>query len=193
VIVAIEGKLEARLPEGAVVQVGGVSLLVQTPVSTLGRLGPEGGLVRLHTHLHVREDVLALFGFSSHDELKAFQSLITVSGVGPKLALSILSNLSPDALRAAIAAGNVDVLTSISGIGKRTAGRIVVELRGKLGPAGAEGPALPTAEGGELVSALASLGYSTGQIQTALRSLPGDPSLSLEDRIILALRYLAPQ
>jgi Holliday junction DNA helicase RuvA len=137
--------------------------------------------------------VLALFGFSSYDELKAFESLITVSGVGPKLALAILSNLSPDALRAAIAAGNVDVLTSISGIGKRTAGRIVVELRGKLGPVSAEGPALPAAEGGELVSALTSLGYTAGQIQTALRSLPGDPSLSLEDRIILALRYLAPQ
>lgn len=192
-IVAVEGKLEAKLPEGAVVQVGGVSLLVQTPVSTLGRLGPEGSLVRLYTHLHVREDALALFGFSSQDELKAFESLITVSGVGPKLALAVLSNLSPDALRTAISAGNVDLLTSISGIGKRTAGRIVLELRGKLGPAGVEGPVLPAAESSELVGALANLGYNAGQIQGAIRALPSDPSLSLEDKIIMALRYLAPQ
>lgn len=192
-IVAVEGTLEARVSEGAVIRVGGVSLLVQTPISTLGKLGAEGSVVRLHTHLHVREDVLALFGFSSQDELKTFELLIGVSGVGPKLALGILSNLSPDALRAAIASGNVDLLTHVPGIGKRTAGRLVVELRGKIGPASAEGPVLPTAGSSELVGALSNLGYTPGQIQIALGSLPADASLSLEDRIILALRYLAPQ
>lgn len=192
-IVSVEGTLESRLPEGAVIRVGGVSLLVQTPISTLGKLGTEGSVVRLHTHLHVREDVLALFGFSSHDELKTFELLIGVSGVGPKLALGILSNLSPDALRGAIASGNVDLLTHVPGIGKRTAGRLVVELRGKMGPASAEGPVLPTAESSELVGALSNLGYTPAQIQVALRTLPADASLSLEDRIILALRYLAPQ
>ncbi len=192
-IAAVEGKLEARTPEGAVVQVGGISLLIQTSLTTLGRLGAEGSNVRLYTHLHVREDALSLFGFASQDELRAFELLITVSGVGPKLALSILSNLSPDALRVAIASGNVDLLTHIPGIGKRTAGRLVLELRGKLGPAAAEVAALPTAESSELVAALSSLGYNAGQIQGALRNLPADPSLSLEDKIVLALRYLAPQ
>lgn len=192
-IAAVEGKLEARTPEGAIVQVGGISLLVQTSLSTLGRLGPEGSIVRLYTHLHVRDDAISLFGFASQDELKAFELLITVSGVGPKLALAILSNLSPDALRAAIASGNVDLLTHIPGIGKRTAGRLVLELRGKLAPAAAEAAILPTAESSELVAALSSLGYNAAQIQTALRNLPADASLSLEDKIILALRYLAPQ
>mgnify|MGYP005848057993 CR=1 FL=1 len=192
-IVGIEGTLEARLAEGAVVRVGGVSLLVQTPVSTLGRLSPEGSTVRFYTHLHVREDVLALFGFLSREELRAFEHLITVSGVGPKLALSVLSNVSVEALHVAIAGGNVDVLTGIPGIGKRTAGRIVLELRGKLGPAPTGGPALPAAASEEFIGALTSLGYNAAQIQAALRSLPADPSLSLEDKIILALRTLAPQ
>jgi len=193
VIAAVEGKLESRGPEGAVVRVGGISLLVQTSLSTLGRLGAEGGTVRLFTHLHVREDVLALYGFATQEELRLFELLITVSGVGPKLALAVLSNLSADALRAAIASGNVDLLTHIPGVGKRTAGRLVLDLRGKLGPVAAEAPALPTAESSELITALSSLGYSAGQIQGAIRSLPADPSLSLEDKIIMALRYLAPQ
>ena len=191
-IAAVEGRLEARLPEGAIVQVGGISLLVQTSTSTLGRLGPEGSVVRLYTHLHVREDALALFGFAGQDELKTFELLISVSGVGPRLALSILSSLSPDALRVAIAAGNVDLLTQVPGVGKRTAGRLVLELRGKLGPAPAEGPAVPAAQSEDLIAALSSLGYNAGQIQTALRALPVDPFLTLEDKIILALRYLAP-
>jgi Holliday junction DNA helicase RuvA len=83
VIAAVEGVLEARSPEGAVVRVGGISLLVQTPITTLGRLGPEGTTVHLFTHLHVREDILALYGFLTRAELGAFEQLITVSGVGP--------------------------------------------------------------------------------------------------------------
>lgn len=192
-IAAVEGTLEARLAEGAVLRVGGVSLLVQTPVSTLARLGPEGSTVRLYTHLHVREDVLALYGFLNRDELRAFELLITVSGIGPKLALTLLSNLSVEALHIAVAGGNVDALTSIPGIGKRTAGRIVLELRDKLGPAPTGSPALPTMASEELIGALTSLGYSAVQVQAALRVLPADPSLSLEDKIILALRNLAHQ
>jgi holliday junction DNA helicase RuvA len=191
VIAAVDGTLEARLAEGVVVRVGGVSLLVQTPVSTLARLGPEGSAVRLYTHLHVREDVLALYGFLSREELRAFELLITISGIGPKLALALLANLSVEALHVAIAGGNVDALTGIPGIGKRTAGRIVLELRDKIGPAPTGGPALPQTASEELIGALTSLGYSAVQIQSALRTLPADPSLSLEDKIILALRGLA--
>ena len=181
------------MPEGAVVKVGGLSLLVQTPLSTLGRLGAEGSVVRLFTHLHVREETLALFGFASQDELRAFQLLITVSGIGPKLALGVLSNLSSDSLRAAIAAGDVDVLTRIPGIGKRTAGRLVLELRGKLGPVAGEAPVIPTAENSDLAAALSNLGYNPLQIQGAIRSLPAGDSLGLEDKLVMALRHLAPQ
>ncbi|MHB1006238.1 MAG: Holliday junction branch migration protein RuvA [Chloroflexota bacterium] len=191
-IAAVEGKLEAKGPEGATVKVGGLSILVQTPLSVLDKIGPEGSVVRLYTHLHVREDTLALFGFASQDELRTFQLLITVSGIGPKLALGVLSNLAPDGLRAAIAAGNVDALTHIPGIGKRTAGRLVLELREKLGPAADEAPAVLVAESGDLAAALSNLGYNPLQIQSALRSLPTDDSVSLEDRLVMALRYLAP-
>ncbi|MCL4466448.1 MAG: Holliday junction branch migration protein RuvA [Chloroflexi bacterium] len=191
-IAAVEGVLEARLAEGAVVRVGGVSLLVQAPLSTLARLGPEGSQVKLFTHLHVREDALSLFGFQSRDELRAFQLLITVSGVGPKLALTVLSNLSLEALQIAIASGNVDALTGIPGIGKRTAGRIALELRGKMGPTTAGGPILPSAASEELVAALSGLGYNAAQIQVALTAVPPDPALSLEDKIVLALRTLSP-
>ncbi|MHB1414285.1 MAG: Holliday junction branch migration protein RuvA [Chloroflexota bacterium] len=192
-IVGVQGALEAKLPEGAVVRVGGVSLLVQTPLSTLGGLGPEGSPVHLFTHLHVREDALALFGFATPDELRTFQLLITVSGIGPRLALSILSNLSPDALRVAIASDNVELLTHIPGVGKRTAGRLVLELRGKIGPVSAEAPVPSAPPSEDLVTALAGLGYNPAQIQGALRSLPADAPLTLEDKIVLALRYLAPQ
>jgi holliday junction DNA helicase RuvA len=192
-ITAVEGKIEARLPEGIVVQVGGVSLLVQTPTSTHGRIGPDGSTVRLHTHLHVREDNLSLFGFFTTEELGMFEQLISISGVGPKLGLAILSYLSPDALRAAIAAGNVDTLTHVPGVGKRTAGRLVLELRGKIAPALADGPTLPAAGSEDVINALSALGYAPTQIQSALRSLPPDPSLTVEDKIILSLRYLAPQ
>lgn len=192
-ITAIEGTIEARLPEGLVVKLGGVSVLVQTPMSTLGQVGPNGSTVKLHTHLHVREDMLALYGFVTREELEMFQQLITVSGVGPRLGLAILSNLSPDALRAAIAAGNEALLTKIPGVGKRTAGRLILELRGKIAAPVAASPALSAPGSEEVIAALSSLGYSAGQIQTALRNLPDDPDLSVEDRIILSLRVLAPE
>ncbi|MHB1131937.1 MAG: Holliday junction branch migration protein RuvA [Chloroflexota bacterium] len=192
-IAAVEGVLEARSPEGAVVRVGGISLLVQTPISTLSQLGPEGSTVRFYTHLHVREEMLALFGFLTHAELRAFEQLITVSGVGPKLALAVLATLSVEALQIAVGAGNIEALTGVSGIGKRTAGRIVLELRGKLGPLPSADSTLPTAASEDLIAALTSLGYNPIQIQSALRSLPPAGGLSLEDRIVLALRALAPQ
>ncbi|MFQ5826323.1 MAG: Holliday junction branch migration protein RuvA, partial [Dehalococcoidia bacterium] len=116
------------------------------PASTLSRLGRVGEEVHLHTHLHLREDNIALFGFASEEELALFQSLIGVSGVGPRLALSVLSTFSPQELTLAIMGGNIDFLAQVPGLGKKTAGRLVLELRGKLEMVG-EGALAPEAAG----------------------------------------------
>jgi Holliday junction DNA helicase RuvA len=194
VISGLRGRLERRGADWAVVSVGGISFRVAAPISTTQQLGDVGAEVALHTHLHVREEVLALFGFATLEELELFQRLISVSGVGPALAINILSALPPDRLRSAIVAGNEALLASVPRVGKKTAARIVIDLRGKLGPAtvGAAGPAL-AAGGDEVAEALATFGYGPAQIARALRELPDDPDLSTEDRIVLALRLLAPK
>jgi len=190
-IAGLRGKLEARGADYAIVNVGGVSFQVHVPTSTLARLGVIGEEVHLHTHLYIREDVMALYGFASPEELELFQMLITVSGVGPRLALALLSALNPDRLALAIANGNADLLTEVPGIGKRMADRLVVELKGKLeGWAGAVGAPV-AASNTEVVAALRSLGYSASEAASAVASLPDDPELSTEDKIRLALQQFA--
>jgi len=190
-IAGLRGKLEARGADYAIVNVGGVSFQVHVPTSTLARLGVMGEEVHLHTHLYIREDVMALYGFASPEELELFQMLITVSGVGPRLALALLSALNPDRLALAIANGNADLLTEVPGIGKRMADRLVVELKGKLeGWAGAVGAPV-AASNTEVVAALRSLGYSASEAASAVASLPDDPELSTEDKIRLALQQFA--
>src|SRR5205823_1059296 len=122
---------------GLVVVVGGVGLRVSAPASTLGKVGDVGAAVELRTHLYVREEILALYGFATEEELAAFELLISVSGVGPRNALGILSALSVEQLRSAIGRGNADLLTVVPGIGKRLASRIVLDLKDKVGPKGA--------------------------------------------------------
>lgn len=190
-IAGLRGKLEARGADYAIVNVGGVSFQVHVPTSTLARLGVMGEEVHLHTHLYIREDVMALYGFASPEELELFQMLITVSGVGPRLALALLSALNPDRLALAIANGNADLLTEVPGIGKRMAERLVVELKGKLeGWAGAIAAPV-SASNVEVVAALRSLGYTASEAASAVASLPDDPELSTEDKIRLALQQFA--
>jgi Holliday junction DNA helicase RuvA len=191
-IVALEGILESRGIDSAVVKVGPLSLLVYVPGSTLGRLGTVGDKVHLHTHLYVREDIIALYGFASADELALFQNLISVSGIGPKAALAFLSALNVEQLASAIVGGNVDLLTQVPGIGKKMAGRVVLELKGKLekGWAGAVTPAL-TPEDADVVAALTTLGYSLKEATQAVAGLPNAEELDLEEKVRLALRQLA--
>ncbi|MBI3966109.1 MAG: Holliday junction branch migration protein RuvA [Chloroflexi bacterium] len=192
-IAGIRGAVERRGVDHLVVAVGGVSLKVLVPGTTLAKAGGPGASVDLRTYLYVREDVIALYGFATAAELETFELLITVSGIGPKGALGILSTVDPGALRSAIAGGNVDLLTQIPGIGKKTAARLVVELKGKLAPLpSTAGAFLPSDENAELVAALSGLGYGPVQIQRALQALPTDPTLDLEERILLALRELQP-
>jgi Holliday junction DNA helicase RuvA len=163
VIARIAGTLLEKHPSRVVVDVGGVGYDVQIPLSTFYNLGEPGADVTLRVHTHVREDALALFGFASVLELQLFERLIGVSGVGPKLALAVLSGIEPPDLVRAVRSQDVARLTKIPGIGRKTAERIGLELRDKL-PAAMAGAA-PASDGGadvlrdDLISALLNLGY----------------------------------
>ena len=191
-IVGLEGVLESRGVDSAVVKVGPFSLQVYIPGSTLSQLGSVGDNVSLHTHLYLREDNVALYGFASAEGLGLFQNLISVSGIGPKAALGLLSTLNPEQLASAIVSGNVDLLSQAPGLGKKMAGRIVLELKSKLESewAGVVAPVL-TQEDVDLVAALTNLGYSLKEATRAVSSLPDSRELDLEERVRLALKQLA--
>ncbi len=191
-IAGLRGTLEAIGGDFVILEVGGISYKVFVPTSTLAKMQGIGDVVKLFTHTHVREDVLALFGFMSRAELDAFEMLIGVGGIGPKAALNILSSIAPDELALAISTGNTDLLTRIPGIGKKMAGRMVLELKGKFDPgqsmtisgAGKSGNA-------DVIAALTSLGYTAAEIAMALGSLSQSDSLSTEEQIRLALLHFA--
>jgi len=191
-IASLQGKLEVIGTDSVIVNVNGVGYLVYLPTSTLSTIGRIGKEVKLYTHLHVREDVMALYGFSSPDELRLFDVVTGVSGIGPKLGLAMLSAMTTDQLTMAIATGNADLLTSIPGIGKKIASRIVLELKEKIGAGWiTTQQAEFTAENTDVLSALTSLGYSAAEAARAVSSLPAKNNLSLEDKIKMALQYFA--
>ncbi|MDP2954594.1 MAG: Holliday junction branch migration protein RuvA [Chloroflexota bacterium] len=191
-IASLEGTLEGLGKDFALVKVGGVSFKVQAPTSTLASLGPggEGERVKLYTHLYLREEVLALYGFASPEELGLFETLLGVTGVGPKLALALLSALSPDRLAEAIASGDVETLDDVPGLGKKTAGRLILELKDKLkGAWAAAGAGAPRQANREALEVLVSLGYSVREAEGALSTVP-NPNLPLEEKVRLALQHL---
>ena len=189
----LRGTLEALGPDWAVVGVGGVGFQVFVPPSALASLGPLNSPVSLHTHLVVREESLTLYGFPTEDGLHVFDLLLGISGVGPRLALSVLSGISPQSLAVAIAAEDENALAAISGVGKRTAARIIVDLKGKLEE---QWPIAATAgvgtDRGDVFAALVALGYTLSDARRAVVTLPQDPSLSVEDQVREALRALSP-
>ncbi len=191
-IASLEGILESRTLDGAVVNVGGVGFSVALPGSTLSTLGTAGDRVKLHTYLQVREDSLNLFGFTTAEELGLFETMIGVSGLGPRLALAILSTMDPEKIALAISSGNTAAMMLVPGIGKKMAERILLELKDKVGT-GLGGDTLPEtrAENAEALAALLSLGYSSVEANEAIASLPTDIDSNLEDRVRLALSYLA--
>ena len=191
-IASLNGKLESLDSDGAIINVGGIGFQVYMPTSTLSTLGTIGKEVRLHTYLHLREDNVALYGFASSDELGLFQNLISVSGLGPRLALAMLSAMSIERLATAIVSGSAELLTEIPGIGKKMADRLILELKEKISAGWITTPAAQLAEGNtEVVAALTSLGYSVSEATRAVASLPTDTELSLEDRVRQALAYFA--
>jgi len=172
-IAQLRGLILEKHPNQVIVEAGGVGYDVAIPVSTYAALPDKGAEVRLHIHTHVREDTLALYGFLTADEKMLFERLITVSGVGPKLAVTVLSGFPAAELIAAIRGGAVDQLVRIPGIGKKTAERIVLELREKL-PAAAE-EAAPSARPAlsaldqDVLSALVNLGCAPAAAESAVR------------------------
>ncbi len=172
-IAHLRGKLLAKHPNQVVVETGGVGYEVNISVPTFSDLPANGSEVALHIHTHVREDVISLYGFLRPAEKQLFEKLMTVSGIGAKLAITILSGMAADEMAGAIRGNDVTRLTRIPGIGKKTAERMVLELRDKLPPAlGTSAPAVPTMSATEedVVSALMNLGYQRPAAEKALAS-----------------------
>lgn len=191
-IASIHGTLEVCRADQAIIRVGGFGVRVFAPSSTLKRLNETGMEVTLYTHFQVREDGMALYGFSSEEERDAFERLITVSGVGPKVALALLSVMDAPTLYKAIADEDQQRLALAPGVGKKVAARLVLELKGKLpslaGLGGGTGAYTSGKTQTEVLEALIGLGFSNAEAQAALGKIPQDQSLTLEQQITLALR-----
>ena len=192
----LRGQILRKSPQEVVVDVAGVGYRVLIPVSSFYRLGDEGDSVGLRVHTHVREDSLVLYGFLTAGEQSLFERLIGVAGVGPKLALNILSGIEAPELVAALREADVVRLTRIPGVGKKTAERLVLELKDKM-PALVEAEGAPAAPPGaglkeDLLSALANLGYSRPEAEKGVeRALREDGSARFEDLLRRVLRILS--
>ena len=195
----VKGPVVHMAPYLAVVDCGGVGYACRTTNNTLARLR-KGENVTLYTHLNVREDAMELYGFASENELSCFQLLISVSGVGPKAALSILSSTSPEGLATSIITGDEKALTVAPGIGKKIAQRIILELKDKLAKGQLSTPGgesyggtgvtvIPQNKASEAAAALAVLGYSQAEAMAALKNIDME-SLSLEEIIKQALKRM---
>ena len=174
----------------------GIGYLIEVPLSVLPALPPKNEEVKIYTELYVREDMLKLFGFLTEDDLQIFRMLITVSGIGPKGALAILSLMTPEQLRFAILANDVDSISAAKGIGKKTASKLVIELQDRLKTKIGSGNESAVTVGSrevsprsEAVEALVGLGYSVAEATAALKKVSEENSL--EEMIKLALRYLS--
>ena len=186
----LRGTVASRTPEGCFLEVGGVGYKIGCSTTTLAGLPRDGSTTRLWTHLHVRDDALTLFGFSTEEEQRMFEGLLAVAGVGPKLALQICSALPPDDLRRALITDDLAALSSVPGVGKKTAQRILLDLKERL--------ALPDLEivgsngdvMGKVRSALENLGYSPGEVRAALATIDVRDD-DLDGTIRTALKVLA--
>ena len=189
-ISSLNGKLESLGSDWAIINVAGIGFQVYMPTTALSTLGTPGDEVKLYTHLYLREDNAALYGFTSAEELWLFQTLIGVSGLGPRLAMAMLSALNVEQITMAIATGSTDLLDMIPGIGKKVANRIILELKEKIGAGWVVTPATQLAqENTDVLTALTSLGYSAAEAAKAVATLPPASDLSIEEKIKLALAY----
>ena len=187
----LSGTLAARSADSCIIDVGGVGYRVACSSTTAARLPHEGAACKIFTHMHVREDVLALFGFATEAEQQMFEALIAVSGVGPKVALTVCSAFTSDSFRRAVVTDDVAAISSVPGIGKKSAQRIILELKEKL--------SLPdlavVGDGADPValarSALENLGYSSGEVRVALSEVAASESATAAEVIKDALKVLA--
>jgi Holliday junction DNA helicase RuvA len=192
-IASVAGILESKGADRLVVQVGGVGLRLLVPATVAAGAGEVGDSVYLFTHLQVREDALTLYGFGNQDQLRLFELLIAVNGVGPAVALGILSAGDVDTIEAAIAAGNHRFFSGVPRVGPKLAQRIVLEMKAKVRQLeGVEFQAAPgpgASEADDVVAALQAIGFTSGEAYAAVRNVPPDPALSTEENIVRALRY----
>ncbi|TLN13657.1 Holliday junction branch migration protein RuvA [bacterium] len=188
-IASIQGEVLSQGSDNLVILVGGVGLRVFAPNGTCASARP-GQFTFLHTHLVVREDALTLYGFESEMERDYFHLLLGVNGVGPRIALAILSILSVDAIRRAVLSEQVEIFSRVPGVGKKTAQKILLHMQGKVGPEGvlAEAAALMDVDA-EVLDALTGLGYSVVEAQAAIQSIPRDTARDVEERLRLALQF----
>lgn len=176
-IAQVTGRVAAKATNSCVIDVGGVGLRISMATSALAHLPAVGDDVTVYTHLQVREDDLSLYGFESLSERELFEKVITVSGIGPKVALSILSALTPAALADAVLREDDALIATVPGIGKKTAQRLIIELKDRMGSLG--GDVHQVAGGGatsEASDALSSMGFSAGEIAAALKGYDGGPA-----------------
>ena len=192
-IAAIEGVLEAKSGDGAMVRVGGVTLAVSVPSNDLAALPGPGSVVRLVTYLAVREDDLQLYGFADERGRTLFESLLGISGIGPKAALAVLSVMTVDELASAIIAGDATAITRAPGVGRRSAERIIVDLKGKLEDEFGSWPTAVAASSGSsadpALAWLLGLGFSPIEARQAL-SLDADEELDVDARVRRALQHM---
>ena len=191
-ITAVSGILEDRGPGWVQVRVGGsVSFQVHVPASAVEDLGDLGSEVRLHTRLYIKDDEPVLYGFSSPEGLRLFQMLSGVGGIGPRTSLALLSFLGPQSLVNAVATADLDTLSKVPGVGRKSAGRLVLELKGKLEKEAAEVVAPVGGDDVEVVSALMALGLSAVESRRAVTSMGSVRGLALEEKVRRALQGLA--
>jgi Holliday junction DNA helicase RuvA len=178
--------------DALIVEAGGVGYRVYVPAGAIERAGTIGEQVRLYIHEYIKEDVHQLFGFLTAEELETFTQLLSVTGIGPRGALAFLSAMSPAELAAALARRDVEALSRVRGIGRKTAERVIYELAGKVSaPAGVTVPAgLAARTGDEAAAALMAVGYGAQEIAAALAQIPGPGEASTEERVFLAMRVL---
>ncbi len=190
-IVGLRGTLSAIGPDWVHVTVGGVTLQVFVPANAITALGATGDTVSLHTLLRIRDEQPVLFGFPDDASVQLFTLLTGVSGVGPRLGLALLSVLDPASLQLAVASGDAAALAAAPGVGRRTANRIILELRGKVDDIESDGLAAVPGGDREVLAALAALGYSAAEAKAAVDAIPESDGLTVEEKIRLALQQFA--
>jgi len=188
VIAGLRGQIVAKHDDAILVDVNGVIYRVGTSTNTLAEVGTAGESIELMTTLIVREDLLALFGFATAEELRFFEVMTGISGIGPRLACAILSTFRPDGLYAAVQKGDVDLLATVPGIGKKTASRMVVELSGKLPEAQYVHDLMVSDR--DVIEALRVMGYSASEAQQALVQAQTTPGMTTEEKVVAAFQQL---
>lgn len=189
-IASLKGIVQNKKPEGIIIDVNGIGYHVSIPLCSLGDIPEPGESVFLHTYTHVREDALQLFGFLSDEERKVFTTLIGISGIGPKLGLAILSGMPVQRFIETVHNEDVSLLTTIPGLGKKTAARLVLELKGRL-PSVDEPSSVPKdAAAEDAISALVNLGYKKQAAEKAVAKAAENGADAIEDMIREALKYL---